>query len=66
MWCSLTSLIRCHTKKNTETLIDARKKVGRVVQVDRSKYMVLPRHTNSGQRYDVNVAKGFFENVTLR
>jgi hypothetical protein len=32
-------------KKNTETLIDASKKVGLEIKVEKTKYMLLPCHT---------------------
>jgi hypothetical protein len=37
------------TKKNTETLIDASKKVGLEVNTKKSKYVLLSRHQNAGQ-----------------
>jgi hypothetical protein len=46
-------------KKNTETLIDARKEIN----VDKTKYMLLSRHQNVGQNRDVKIAKRSFENV---
>jgi hypothetical protein len=36
-------------KKNTETLIDAGKEVGLEVNAEKTKYMLLSRHQNSGQ-----------------
>jgi hypothetical protein len=36
-------------KKNTETLIDASNEVGLEINVERTKYMFLPRHQNLGQ-----------------
>jgi hypothetical protein len=38
-------------KKNTETLIDASKEVGLEVNAEKSKYMLLSRHQNSGQNH---------------
>jgi hypothetical protein len=35
-------------KKNTGTLIDASKKVGLEINVEKTKYMLLPRHWNVG------------------
>jgi hypothetical protein len=42
--------------KNTETLIDADKKVGLEINVERTKYMLLYRHQNSGQIRDIKKA----------
>jgi hypothetical protein len=36
-------------KKNVETLIDASKEVGLEINVEKTKYMLLPRHKNVGQ-----------------
>jgi hypothetical protein len=36
-------------KKNTESLIDASKKVGLEVNEEKTKYMLLSRHQNAGQ-----------------
>jgi hypothetical protein len=35
-------------KKNTETLIDASKEVDLEIKVEKTKYMLLPRHQNEG------------------
>jgi hypothetical protein len=40
-------------KKNTETLIDARKEVGLEINVEKTKYMLLSRHQNVGQNRDI-------------
>jgi hypothetical protein len=50
-------------KKNTETLIDASKEVGLEVNTEKTKYMLVSRHQNSGQNYDINIANRCFENV---
>jgi hypothetical protein len=39
-------------KKNTETLIDASKEVYLELNVEKTKYMLLPRHQNAGQNHD--------------
>jgi hypothetical protein len=43
-------------EKNTETLIDVSK--------EKTKYMLLSRHQNTGQNQDINVANRSFENVS--
>jgi hypothetical protein len=50
-------------EKNRETLIDANKEVGLEVNAEQSKYMLLSRHQNAGQNYDINIANRCFENV---
>jgi hypothetical protein len=51
-------------KKNTETLIDARKEVCLEVNAEKTKYMLLSRHQNAGQNHDINIANRSFENAT--
>jgi hypothetical protein len=51
-------------KKNMETLIDASKEVGLEVNTEKTKYMLLSRHQNPRQSYDIKIANTFFENVT--
>jgi hypothetical protein len=51
-------------KKNTETLIDASKKVGLEINVEKTKYMLLSRHENIGQNRDIKIANRSFENVS--
>jgi hypothetical protein len=53
-------------KKNTETLIDASKKVGLEVNVKKTKYMLLSCHQNVGQNRDVKIANRSFENVSVQ
>jgi hypothetical protein len=51
-------------KKNTETLIDARKEVGLEINVEKSTYKLLSRHQNVGQNRDIKIANRSFENVS--
>jgi hypothetical protein len=51
-------------KKNMETLIDASKEVGLEVNTKKTKYMLLSRHQNAGESYDIKIANRCFENVT--
>jgi hypothetical protein len=50
-------------KKNMETLIDASKEVGLEVKTEKTKYMLLSRHQNAGQSYNIKIANRCFENV---
>jgi hypothetical protein len=51
-------VVRCRT------LIDATKEVGLEINLEKSKYMLLPRHQNAGQNRDIKIANGSFENVS--
>jgi hypothetical protein len=50
-------------KKNMVTLIDASKVAGLEVNTENTKYMLLSRHQNEGQSYDIKTANRSFENV---
>jgi hypothetical protein len=50
-------------KKNTESLIDGGKEVGREVNAEKTKFMLLSRHQNAGQNYDTKIANRSFEIV---
>jgi hypothetical protein len=51
-------------KKNTETLIDASKEVRLEINVEKTKYMLLPRHQNVSRNRDTKIAYRLFENVS--
>jgi hypothetical protein len=51
-------------KKNTETLIDASKKVGLETYVQKTKHMLLSRHQNAGQNHDIKIANRLSENMS--
>jgi hypothetical protein len=42
-------------KKNTQSLIDASKKISLEVNIEKTKYMLLSRHQNTGQNHDMKV-----------
>jgi hypothetical protein len=46
---------RYHKEKNTQTLIDACKEVGLEENTEKIKYMLLSRHQNAGQNYNINI-----------
>jgi hypothetical protein len=52
-------------KKNTQSLIDARKKADLKLNAEKTKYMLLSCHQNAGKNHDilVNIANRCFENV---
>jgi hypothetical protein len=51
-------------KKNTETFIDASKRTGLEINVEKSKYMLLSHQKNVGQNRDMKIANRSFENVS--
>jgi hypothetical protein len=51
-------------KKNTATLIDPSKGVGLEINVEETKYVLLPRHQNAGQNRDIIIANRSFESVS--
>jgi hypothetical protein len=50
--------------KNTHTLIDASKKVGMEVNVEKMKYMLVFRDQNVGQNREIKVGNRSFENIS--
>jgi hypothetical protein len=50
---------------NTETFIDTSKEVGLVVNAEKTKYMLLPRHQNTRQNHDIKTANKSFENMAM-
>jgi hypothetical protein len=51
-------------KKNTQTLIDASKEVGLEVNGEKIKYMLLSRHQNAGQNFDITLRRATNLEVT--
>jgi hypothetical protein len=51
-------------KESTKTLIDASKEAGLEINVRKTKYMLLSRHQNVGQNWDIKIANRSFENVS--
>jgi hypothetical protein len=47
----------------SQTLTDASKEVGLEVNTEKTKYMLLSRHQNAGQNYDIKIGNRCFENV---
>jgi hypothetical protein len=50
-------------KKNTEALLDASKEVGLEVNPEKTKYMLMPRSQEIGQKHDIKIANRAFEDV---
>jgi hypothetical protein len=50
-------------KDNTETLLEAGRDVGLEINAEKTKYMIMSHHTNSGQNQNIRIANESFENV---
>jgi hypothetical protein len=50
-------------KEITESLLEASRDVGPEINAERTKYMVMSRHPNSGQNQNIRIANESFENV---
>jgi hypothetical protein len=43
-------------KENTETLLEARKDIGLEINAEKTKYMIMSRHRNSGQNQNIKIS----------
>jgi hypothetical protein len=50
-------------KGNTETLSGASRDVGLEINAEKTEYMILSRHPNSGQNQNIRITNESFENV---
>jgi hypothetical protein len=50
-------------KENSETLLEASRDVGLEINVEKTKYMIMSRHPNSGQNQNIRIANESFEKV---
>jgi hypothetical protein len=50
-------------KKNIETLLEAGGDVGLGINAEKTKYVIMSRHQNSGQNQNIRIANESFENV---
>jgi hypothetical protein len=50
-------------KENSETLLEASRDVGLETNAEKTKYMILSRHPNSGQNQNIRITNESFENV---
>jgi hypothetical protein len=60
---SMRMMIICWTKENTGTLLEASKDIGLEINVEKTKYMIISRHPNSGQNQNIRIGNESFENV---
>jgi hypothetical protein len=54
------NLLLSNNEENTETLTDANKEVGLEINAEKTKYMLLSRHQNSGKYHDIKIANFYF------
>jgi hypothetical protein len=50
-------------KENSETLLETSSDVGLEINSEKTKYMIMSRHPNSGQNQNIRTANESFENV---
>jgi hypothetical protein len=50
-------------KEHTETLLVASRDTGLEINAEKTKYMIMSRHPNSGQNHNIRIANESFENV---
>jgi hypothetical protein len=50
-------------KENTETLLEASRDIGPEINAEKTMYMIMSRHPNSGQNQNIRIAIVSFENV---
>jgi hypothetical protein len=50
-------------KENTESLLEASRDVGLEINAEKTKYMIISHHPNSGQNQNVRIANKSFESV---
>jgi hypothetical protein len=50
-------------KDNSETLLEASRDIGLEINAEKTKYMIMSRHQNSGQNQNIRIANESFENV---
>jgi hypothetical protein len=50
-------------KENTENLLEALSDIDLEINAEKTKYMIMSRHPNSGQNQNIRTANGSFEKV---
>jgi hypothetical protein len=50
-------------KENSETLLEASRDIGLEINAEKTKYMIMSRHPNSGQNQNIRTANESFEKV---
>jgi hypothetical protein len=57
------AIVKNTIKENTETLLEASRHIGLEINAEKTKHMIMSRHTNSGQNQNIRIANESFENV---
>jgi hypothetical protein len=52
-------------KENSETLLEASRDVGLEINAEKTEYMIMSRHQNSGQNQKIRIANESFANVAI-
>jgi hypothetical protein len=50
-------------QENTKTLLEASRDVGLEIDAEKTKYMIMSHHLNSGQNQNIRIANELFKNV---
>jgi hypothetical protein len=50
-------------KENTETLLEASRYIGLEINAEKTKYMIMSRHPNSGRNQNIRIDNESLENV---
>jgi hypothetical protein len=50
-------------KENTETVLEASRDIDLEISAEKTKYMIMSRHPNSGHNQNIRIANESFENV---
>jgi hypothetical protein len=50
-------------KEYTEILLEASRDIGVEINAEKTKYMIISRHPNSGQNHNIRIVNESFENV---
>jgi hypothetical protein len=53
-------------KENTETLLEASGDIGLEINAEKTNYMIMSRHPNSGQNQNIRIANESFENSKFK
>jgi hypothetical protein len=52
------------TKENSGTLLEACRDIGLEINADKTKYMIISRHPNSGQNQNIRIVNKLFEKMS--
>jgi hypothetical protein len=52
-------------KENRETVLEASRDIGLEINAEKTQYVIMSRHLNSGQNQNIRTANESFENVSI-